>query len=168
MRLAVSVIFVAVLFRRLSLASTPGEEQSFQQWHVGEEYLIGLAVGVPVGGGDCNDNDPQVHPGQYEIPGNLYGDDCDGLADEDQNNVPSDDNNDGDGVAIAAGDCDDRASSIRPGIAEIIGNLVDDDCDGLADEDANNNPSVDVEDHDNDGHFIWPHVIFFSGFESSL
>jgi hypothetical protein len=41
---------------------------------------------------------------------------------------------DGDGISHCDGDCDDTRASIHPGAAEIC-NALDDDCDGLVDED---------------------------------
>jgi len=118
-------------------------------------------------GGDCNDTRPAASPLQTEVVGNLIDDDCDGLADEDVNNNPSTDStdHDSDGISLAAHDCDDTNASVRPGIAEVPGNLIDDDCDGLADEDALGNLSTDVVDHDGDGFTIGSDRIFRSSFE---
>lgn len=124
-------------------------------------------LGSIAGGGDCNDTDAAVYPGHPEVVGNGYDDDCDGLADEDINNNPSGDTTDADGdnFSLANGDCNDHAASIHPGAAEIVGNYVDDDCDGLADEDASDNPSNDSADHDGDHVIIATDAIFASGFE---
>ncbi|MGN6521088.1 MAG: putative metal-binding motif-containing protein [Dokdonella sp.] len=131
------------------------------------EALLRPFGAVP-GGGDCNDNDPSIHPGHAEIADNRRDDDCDGLADEDIDDVPSNDTGDldGDSFSPATGDCDDTSASIHPGIAEIVGNYVDDDCDGLADEDAANHPSSDSADRDGDQVIIAPDTIFTAGFES--
>lgn len=63
---------------------------------------------------------------------------------------------DGDGKKpfVDKGDCNDNVMSIRPGNPEVAGNFMDDDCDGLADEDAQNAPSTDAVDHDGDGQTI--------------
>ena len=118
-------------------------------------------------GGDCNDTRPAASPLQTEVVGNLIDDDCDGLADEDANNNPSVDSadHDGDGTSLQAFDCDDTTASVRPGVAEVPANLIDDDCDGLADEDALGNLSPDVVDHDGDGVTIGSDRIFRSGFD---
>jgi hypothetical protein len=170
MRILSTAIFVAALSSQLSIASDSVGKESPRSIPQGEIRQPNQPSGIIIGGGDCNDNDSEVYPGHPEVAFNQHDDDCDGLADEDINNVPSNDttDSDSDGVTIQAGDCDDRVSSIRPGSIEIAGNLVDDDCDGLADEDINNNPSLDEVDHDHDGYFIRPDVIFRSGFEPGL
>ena len=88
-----------------------------------------------VEGGDCNDTDPLIKPGATEDPSNKKDDDCDGLADEDASNNPSTDaaDADGDGVTIAAGDCDDTNAAVHKGAVEICGDGLDNDCDGVAD-----------------------------------
>jgi hypothetical protein len=88
-----------------------------------------------VEGGDCNDNDMNIGPDQAEVPDNGKDDDCDGLADEDDQNMPSQatTNTDGDAYTIAMGDCDDTNAMVNPGQAEICGDGLDNDCDGVAD-----------------------------------
>jgi len=63
--------------------------------------------------GDCNDQDKDVRPGQPENATNRVDDDCDGFADNAKRKVPPTDtmDQDGDGVTLAEGDCDDRAVS---------------------------------------------------------
>lgn len=65
------------------------------------------------------------------------------------------------------GDCNDLDAAVYPGHAEVVGNGYDDDCDGLADEDAADHPSNDAADHDGDQVIIAPDAIFASGFESA-
>ena len=88
-----------------------------------------------IAGGDCNDTDATIAPDKPEVPGNFKDDDCDGKVDEDANGTPSMDpvDHDGDGQSIAQGDCDDTNPMIKKGAAEICGDGLDNDCDGVAD-----------------------------------
>jgi hypothetical protein len=90
-----------------------------------------------VDGGDCDDTRMTSAPGLPEIADNFVDDDCDGLADE-NDTVPSADtaDHDGDGVTLADGDCDDSVETgamVMPGMDEICGDGLDNDCDGTAD-----------------------------------
>jgi hypothetical protein len=86
-------------------------------------------------GGDCNDKDPAIKPGATEVAGNRKDDDCDGLADESAENVPSTDatDMDGDGKSLADGDCDDTDNAVAPGKAEVCADGKDNDCKSGAD-----------------------------------
>jgi hypothetical protein len=84
--------------------------------------------------GECDDNDPGVHPGAVEIAGNLADEDCDGLR---ASYVDRD--GDGFGADVVEGrgsgttygnDCDDTDRAIGPGLPDAPGDAVDADCDG--------------------------------------
>jgi MYXO-CTERM domain-containing protein len=82
-------------------------------------------------GGDCDDDDASVHPGATETCDDVD-EDCDGEVDEDTE--CSDD--DGDGTSEVEGDCDDFDPDIGPHAEEILGDGIDNDCDGAIDDDA--------------------------------
>jgi hypothetical protein len=59
---------------------------------------------------------------------------------------------DGKKAFIDKGDCNDKESAIKPGATENDTNLVDDDCDGKADENAQDEVSMNTTDADGDGY----------------
>ncbi len=87
--------------------------------------------------GDCNDANPNVHPGTPEVCGNGLDDNCNGLVDEGCT-VPVD--ADGDGYTTAT-DCDDSNAAVYPGAPEMCDGL-DNDCDGQVDEGCPACPSL--------------------------
>ena len=83
---------------------------------------------------DCDDTDPDIHPGMAEVGCNGLDDDC---------NADTTDESDVDGDGFSAcDDCDDYNESIHPGASEIACNNIDDDC---------NADTLDFEDEDEDG-----------------
>ena len=79
------------------------------------------------GGDDCDDTDPDAHPGAPEVWYDGVDADCDDGNDYDQ---------DGDGVLADVGggtDCEDVDPEVFPGAPELQ-NGKDDDCDGQIDE----------------------------------
>jgi hypothetical protein len=98
---------------------------------------------------DCNDGNPNIHPGAAEVC-NGIDDDCDGQIDEGVKNTYYRDA-DGDGYGNASvsteacsaptgyvsdhTDCDDANAAVNPGATEVY-NGIDDDCDGQIDEDC--------------------------------
>jgi hypothetical protein len=107
-------------------------------------------------GGDCDDTNEDVYPGATEIC-NGYDDDCDGLTDGEDPSVTgqgtwyADTDGDGHGAggpivactqpintSTNSNDCNDTDPTIFPGQVEVC-NDVDDDCDGLIDD---NDPDV--------------------------
>ncbi len=111
-------------------------------------------------GSDCDDDDASIHPGAAEVCNSLD-DDCDGLADGQDDDVVGastwyrDDDGDGygdpddtdegcnmpPGFADNGDDCDDEEADSNPGEVEICDEL-DNDCDG----------TVDGVDDDGDGY----------------
>jgi hypothetical protein len=68
-----------------------------------------------------------------------------------------DNDKDGDGArpGIKGGDCDDNSATNAPGMPEIAGDGIDNNCNGLADEDAQGMPNTtDTADVDGDGQSV--------------
>ncbi|MFH1462936.1 MAG: MopE-related protein [Pseudomonadota bacterium] len=108
---------------------------------------------------DCDDADASVHPGATEVVADGVDQDCDGTE-------LCYDDDDGDGYLDTTGDtrtstdldcadahegsastpttdCDDSDASVNPGATEVVGDGIDEDCDGT---------EVCYEDDDNDGY----------------
>jgi len=99
-------------------------------------------TGYGSGSGDCNDTDDIIYPGAPESCDVLADNNCDGsiqYADADN-----------DGVA-ACEDCDDTRALVYPGADELC-DLVDNDCNGVIDEDSAINTTTWYLDQDGDGH----------------
>ena len=89
---------------------------------------------------DCNDNNPTIHPGASEIVGDGIDQDCNNqekcYQDQDGDHygwgiITSVDCDCADvGEASITGDCNDQQSNIHPGATEIVGDGIDQNCNG--------------------------------------
>lgn len=119
---------------------------------------------------DCNDQNASIYPGAPESC-NLTDDNCNGLIDEGvelsfYRDMDGDGFGDPDDEILActapsgyvsnAGDCDDTNDLIHPGATESC-NGMDDNCNGLADEDV---MSLFYADNDHDGYGLWSSSIW--------
>ncbi len=117
-----------------------------------------LPSGYATGAGDCDDGNPDAHPGASETC-NGVDDDCDGTVDEGLRiTYYLDADSDGygtsasttqacdlpSGYASVAGDCDDGDAAVNPGAAEQC-DSIDNDCDGAVDEGVANSYYLDQD-----------------------
>ncbi len=86
--------------------------------------------------GDCDDNDPSIHPNAVEVVDGVDNN-CDGLIDDDL---------DGDGFGMVNGDCNDGDPAINPMAREDCYDNIDNNCNGL----------IDAEETDQDGDGFGP------------
>jgi hypothetical protein len=81
---------------------------------------------IAAGGDDCDDTNPNVHPGAREVCANGIDDNCNGMIDE----SPDADH---DGYGACSGDCDDNDPTVHPGAREVCDGK-DNDCNGVCDD----------------------------------
>jgi glycosidase len=118
----------------------------------GDARVSLLACSAPAGyisnNTDCNDGDHTVYPGAPELCDGKDNN-CDGRVDEGvlityyrdsdgdgwgDNNATIQNCTPKNGYVAKGGDCNDRNAKVNPGVAEICGNGIDDNCNGAVDE----------------------------------
>lgn len=141
-----------------------GADYQFIQWNCADPLPFGYAKK----NGDCDDFDPQIHPGAVEICDGRDND-CNGLVDDNPTVITTfyadlDQDGYGDtnntttaagctpptGYVINNGDCDDSNPNINPNALESC-NGIDDNCNGQIDEGITIDGNVYYIDMDNDG-----------------
>ncbi len=99
--------------------------------------------------GDCDDNNPAIHPFAVEICDDGIDNNCNGAADIYEPDM------DGDGVGPCQGDCDDTDPNVSPLVPEVQDG-VDNNCDGFIDSDYDGDGYTtadgDCDDQDPDVH----------------
>ena len=91
---------------------------------------------------DCDDADAAAYPGAVEVSCDGVDQDCDGSDLEPDYDL--------DGFTTCAGDCDDLDPTVNPGATEFC-DSIDNNCDGVVDEDAAVDALTWYADGDSDG-----------------
>jgi large repetitive protein len=97
-------------------------------------------IGYRTHSGDCDDNNPGIHPWVTENCSNAVDDNCDDLIDcvsgyEDPDcacgsGCPDSDADGYPDILCGGTDCNDNDNTINPGASDVCGDLFDSDCDG--------------------------------------
>lgn len=109
----------------------------------GDNYAVDPSQCANSSGLDCNDNNPNINPGQTETAAcsDSLDNDCDGYIDNNDPDCSGCEDQDFDSykVVVTSGancgslDCDDTNAFLHPGATEICGDGLDNDCDGTID-----------------------------------
>ncbi len=134
----------------------------------GDADLPSCTEGTTTLGGDCDDANPDVHPGVVEVC-NSVDDDCDGTVDgrvnryvdQDADGYGKDPATKADtcasGYAGIGGDCDDGDPTSYPGAPETCTDTTDYNCDGsVGSVDADRDGSPACEDCDDSLWYVYP------------
>jgi len=128
-------IFSMLIFVLALVACNPGDNSNTNGFNSQTNNINNTTLpddhdgdGVTPGGGDCDDNNAEVHPGAHEICGDGIDNNCDGHRDIEEPDL------DGDGVTVCDGDCNDYDKRISPTNIEMMGDLLDNNCNGVIDE----------------------------------
>ena len=135
-----------------------------------------VTVGKPAicinGGGDCNDTLATINPGKAEVCGNTVDENCDGATNglnaTGCTNFYLDGDNDTWTVNVAQcwcvatgqykgdgtknGDCDDTKATVNPGVTEVCGDSVDNNCNGTQNDVNATGCVAYYKDADKDGY----------------
>jgi len=158
----------------------------------GDGYGAGAPLGACATGvinaDDCDDTDPNVHPGvPADTCDNPSDADCDGQSNEDAVDTDWYQDLDGDGwggflavttcssapvqgLITQGGDCDDNTAAINPAATEVC-NFADDDCDGTTDEGFTTvtaTPDTDGDGYGAAGATQFAFCVLPSGFSSTM
>ena len=106
--------------------------------------------------GDCDDTDYYVNPGATETPYDGIDQDCDG---SDLTDVDGDGH---DAEVVGGDDCNDNAESAHPGADEVCDD-VDNNCNGVVDEEDATGCTAWYKDEDDDGHGVFEDSGCFCG-----
>ena len=97
----------------------------------------GILGGAGIADDDCNDTPPgggDINPNANEVS-NSADDNCNSLIDQNDPNFDADEDNDGFNDEDCGGnDCDDSDIAVNLSATEVVGNNIDDNCNGTIDE----------------------------------